>query len=414
MITTTKNSIKKTTTKILTTAIINLMIVFHPQLVNASNALAKFSQMKNAGMLMLDQQGQVIISDHAQTPYIPASTTKLVTAWLALQHWGEGHHFQTHFYFDNASKTLWIKGSGDPFLVSEEINLIAKNIVNHLNRTGISSINAIGMDTSLFKSNLVMPGTGRTNNPYDAVPSAIAANFNTVNIKKIKGKVVSAEAQTPLTPYAKSMSKRFKSGKLRVNTGRNPRDAEKYFGELLTAFLRQQGIVVGSGMIGGKVPPQALQNKIYTHANSKSVGEMIRPMMKYSTNFIANQLVLMMSADRYGRPANANDVQQYMQQSLAQRFRWKDFTMKDGAGLSRANRLSPKQLVDLLQAFKPWKYLLPEIESGVYAKSGTLNKVSTLAGYIQKNGQLQPFAIMMNQGVPYKLRNRIARELARK
>jgi D-alanyl-D-alanine carboxypeptidase/D-alanyl-D-alanine-endopeptidase (penicillin-binding protein 4) len=88
--------------------------------------------------------------------------------------------------------------------------------------------------------------------------------------------------------------------------------------------------------------------------------------------------------------------------------------MKDGAGLSRANRLSPSQLVELLQAFKPWKRLLPEIEPGVFAKSGTLNKVSTLAGYIQKNGQLKPFAIMMNQGVPYKLRNRIARELARK
>lgn len=382
-----------------------------PITVNAKNALAQFSQMRNAGLLMVSEQGGDILSDHANKAYIPASTTKLVTAWLALQHWNENDRFQTPFYFDNNTNTLWVKASGDPFLVSEEIEVIARRIVAELRQTGVDHIAAIGLDTSLFQRNLVMPGTGRSNNPYDAVPSAIAANFNTVNIKKVKGRVVSAEAQTPLTAYAKSMSKRFKRGSLRVNTGRNPRDAENYFAELLAAFLQRQGFSVGNQVIGGKVP---VHNPLYIHSNSKTIGEMIRPMLKYSTNFIANQLILTMSAEHYGRPANAADVQRYMQNSLFKRFRWTNFTMKEGAGLSRANRLSPSQLVELLQAFKPWKNLLPEIEPGVFAKSGTLNKVSTLAGYIHKNGQLKPFAIMMNQRVPYKLRNRIARELAKK
>jgi len=32
-------------------------------------------------------------------------------------------------------------------------------------------------------------------------------------------------------------------------------------------------------------------------------------MLKYSTNFVANQLILMLSAENYKRPANATDVQ---------------------------------------------------------------------------------------------------------
>lgn len=80
---------------------------------------------------------------------------------------------------------------------------------------------------------------------------------------------------------------------------------------------------------------------------------MIRPMMKYSTNFIANQLVLIMAAEHYQRPANARDVQQYMQDNLRADFNWQQFTFQEGAGLSRKNRVSPQQLVQLLERFKP-------------------------------------------------------------
>jgi D-alanyl-D-alanine carboxypeptidase/D-alanyl-D-alanine-endopeptidase (penicillin-binding protein 4) len=140
---------------------------------------------------------------------------------------------------------------------------------------------------------------------------------------------------------------------------------------------------------------------------------MIRPMLKYSTNFIANQLILMLSAKSYHRPANFVDVQNYMEETLRRQFNWQAFTMKDGAGLSRENRLSPEQLVQLLGVFKPWTYLLPQVTPGVYAKSGTLNKVSTLAGYaVNSKQQWLPFALMMKQSVSHRRRNMIARKLA--
>lgn len=377
----------------------------NPIVGHAENPLTTFSELKNSGLLVVNSQGQPVIAKYENKPFIPASTTKLVTAWLALNHWGEQHRFQTDFFLNTISNTLWIKGSGDPYLVSEELELVAKN----LKQLGLTKINAIGLDASMFQPNLMLPGTGISNNPYDAVPSAVAANFNTVNIKKVNGKVVTAEIQTPLTDYAKSLVKQLEKGPTRINTGPDPRNAEKYFAELLAAFLRKQGVKVGQKIISGRVP---VQRVYYTHTNSRTLAEMIRPMMKYSTNFLANQLILKLSAETYHRPANAADVQRYIEKRLADHFQWTNFTMKDGAGLARTNRLSPTQLVDLLNAFRKWKHLLPEIEPGIYAKSGTLNQVSTLAGYIVVKNSWEPFALMMNQAVPYKFRNRIARELA--
>ena len=382
-----------------------LLILFYPVESYSGNALEKFSELKEAGLLLVNNQGQSVVSTHAKKSFIPASATKLVTAWLALNHWGEGYHFRTHFYLDTSTKTLWVKGSGDPFLVSEELDLISKN----LKQLGIRKINSIGLDVSFFQPNLITPGAGYSNNPYDAISTAIAGNFNTVAIKKVAGKIYSDEPQTPLTPFAKSASKRIKVRALRINTGRYSHDSERYFAELLAAFLRKHDVIVGDQIIWGNIPHQ---QTYYSHVNSKSLGEIIRPMMKYSTNFIANQLVLMLSAEKHHRPANFIDVQRYMEETLIHQFNWKEITLKEGAGLSRENRLSPEQLVQLLQAFRPWKHLLPEVQSGVYAKSGTLNKVSTLAGYIvDSNQQWKAFALMMNQAVPNHLRNLIVHEL---
>jgi len=381
-----------------------LLTLMLSQIVYADSALTKFSKLENAGLLLHDKQGQAIVSDHANDAFIPASTTKLVTAWLALKHWGEDYHFKTDFYFDDSNQILWIKGSGDPYLVSEELLIIAKKIKD----SGIDQIKAIGLDNSLFQENVILPGTGKTNNPYDAVPSVFAANFNTLKVKKIKGLVVSAENQTPLTAFAKTFSKQIKGKALRINTGSNPEDAENYFVELLASFLRKQGVKVRDQIIRGKIDKQDL---VYTHINSRSLAEMVQAMMKYSTNFLANQLILVLSAERYQRPANRYDVQKYMEDTLIDNFQWKNFILKDGAGLSRDNRLSPKQLVDLLYNFKEWKHLLPETDPRIFAKSGTMNEISTLAGYIVDKNHWQPFALMMNQAVPYKLRNQIAVEL---
>ncbi len=356
--------------------------------------------------MLVDSNGRTILAKQADMPLMPASTTKLATAWMALTRWGEAYRFRTHFYFDQATQTLWVKGSGDPYLVSEELDVVAKN----LKQKGLKHVKAIGIDTSLFQPNLLLPGTGTSDNPYDAVPTAVAANFNTIATRKSGGQVLSAEANTPLTAYAERLANSVRNGELRVNTGSNPRNAERYFAELLAAFLQKNGIAVDAKIVFAQVPDLTV---FYTHENSKTLAEIVRSMLKYSTNFVANQLILMLSAENYKRPANAADVQRYMEETLSRGFGWKQFSLADGAGLSRNNRLSPQQLTELLLAFRDWKHLLAEIEPGIYAKSGTLNGVSALAGYLVNHNDWQPFAVIMNENVPYQLRNRIARELAR-
>ena len=372
----------------------------------ADDSLSLYPELKTAGVLV-ESTGRKVIASKDKDAFIPASTTKLVTAWLALQHWGEQHHFKTNFYYDVHSHTLWVKGSGDPFLTSEELVFIATN----LKQLGLTEVHTIGLDTSLFQTNLTSPGSDFSHNPYDAIPSAIAANFNTISISKRNGRLISAEKQTPLTPTAISLAShhRLTNKQLRVNTGKSTHLSELYFAELLTYFLREEGIHVDKKVIWGSAPHQT---PLYIHKNSKSLGQMVQPMLKYSTNFIANQLVLMLSAEHFKRPVNFDDVQRYMELSINNQFAWKNVTLKEGAGLSRANRLSPQQLVELLNTFRPWKHLLPEVAVGIYAKSGTLNNISTLAGYrIDDNNHWNAFALMMTQPVYHKRRNTIAQAI---
>lgn len=387
-----------------------------------------FSELKQAGFLLVDDQKKLIKAKNADQEYVPASTTKLITALLSLQHWGEKHRFKTEFYLlDSASQglpSLIIKGFGDPFLVSEEIELMADKLTRLLVEQGVSGLAGIQIDNQYYQSGLVMPGTGESDNPYDAIPSALAANFNSIYVKKQGEDLLSAEPQTPMTESGLVIAKTIKTFQKtkqgltqRVNLGNDEALNQRYFAEILRVFMQKRGIVIGesvsfvnqSTQISEELPGLQI---FYTHYNNKTLSEIIRPMMKYSTNFIANQLALNLAAELYGAPATQEKVKRAYKELLQEQFAWQSFNIEEGAGLSRNNTLAPHQLIDVLQVFRPWKKLLPEIERTVFAKSGTLIGVSTLAGYIKKDKQFLPFAMMINQRVPYRFRNKLAKELA--
>jgi len=375
----------------------------------ADNSVDTMPELRNAGLLVLKHTAPPI-SKNENNHFTPASTTKLITAWLVLQNWGEDHHFTTDFFFDKTTHTLSIKGSGDPYLVSEELHLIAKN----LKQLGLSRIDTIILDHSIFQNSLSVPGASQTSNPYDAIPSALAANFNTLNIVRNSTGIASAEKQTPITSTAHKIAQEYavSNNAMRINTGFSVHDAERYFAELMIHFLRQQQIQVKQNILWATAPNTP---PYYRHSNRKSLGEVVQIMLKYSNNFIANQLMLMVTTEFYHYPANFSDVQRYMHFYLQNYFGWQDFTLKEGAGLSRDNRLSPAQLVLLLNEFKQWKHLLPNIAKGIYAKSGTLRSVSTLAGYYIDNEQhWNAFSLMMKQSVHHPRRIQIIRQLVAK
>jgi D-alanyl-D-alanine carboxypeptidase/D-alanyl-D-alanine-endopeptidase (penicillin-binding protein 4) len=97
----------------------------------------------------------------------------------------------------------------------------------------------------------------------------------------------------------------------------------------------------------------------------------------------------------------------------AARFRWKHYRIVDGAGLSPNNRLSARQLLEVVQAFAPYRELLPRPGAGVQAKTGTLTGVSCLAGFVQREGRWDAFSLMINDPVPFGFRIEVAEALAR-
>jgi D-alanyl-D-alanine carboxypeptidase/D-alanyl-D-alanine-endopeptidase (penicillin-binding protein 4) len=361
--------------------------------------ISKIGHMPSSSLILLGENERPIVSYQADSPRIPASTLKVLTAWLAIKHWGLTHRFHTDFFVDE-QQILWIKGYGDPMLVSEEIERIARELYTK----GLRSINGIHADASYFQHKLHIEGQSDSDNPYDAPVAALAANFNTLFLNKSSKGLRSAESQTPLTTTARQIAKGMKIGRQRVNLG-DSRLSARYFAEILQIKLRQQGVDV-YGEIDILGAPEKL-TLFYRHYNSHTLEDVLRAMLRYSTNFIANQLFLMLGAEDQGAPANFLKAQSHAQEQVAATFHWEGFVIREGAGLSRANRISARQMIELLQAFHPYRSLLPATEPGILAKTGTLKGISCYAGYVED----LPFALFINQPAPYGLRKQVVTAL---
>src|SRR5262249_3711301 len=135
---------------------------------------------------------------NADQPFIPASVTKIVTAWLAMEVLGGDYRFETRFYLD-AKRVLYVRGGGDPFLISEELAPLATELVA---AAGKEPVTRIVLDASYYPSNLRIPGIEDTDESYNALNSALAVNFNTIFAVRSGNEVRSAEKQTPITPLA--------------------------------------------------------------------------------------------------------------------------------------------------------------------------------------------------------------------
>ena len=369
----------------------------------AESALDEFAEFQRSSLLVLNDQGESVYERNSSDLRIPASTVKLLTALMAIDHWGREHRFATEFYIDNKNYLI-IKGLGDPFLVSEEIDLI----VSALHALGMNQFTGIAVDTCYFEENIQISGQGVSNNPYDASVNPLAANFNTLDVRVNNGRISSGEPQTPMTPLAFALAKTLANGKHRINLGKAEYSA-KYFVELLTAKLQEKKIsVVNHGIVTASSKGMEL---LYTHFNSRTLQQVISAMLEYSNNFIANQLYLLLGAEKFGAPATKEKSQHYAKDYISQHFHWDYYSLEDGAGLSRNNRLSARQLMDVLIRFADHQDLMPKQNSQIFAKSGTLNGVSTYAGYLQNKRQMLKFAMLINQPVRYRFREQFAEEL---
>src|SRR5512132_952964 len=78
-------------------------------------------------VLVMDAEGNELVAQNTDQPFVPASVTKIVTAWLAMEVLGGDYRFKTRFYLDD-KRVLYVRGGGDPFLISEELASLATKL----------------------------------------------------------------------------------------------------------------------------------------------------------------------------------------------------------------------------------------------------------------------------------------------
>ena len=146
----------------------------------------KIAALAPSGLvLVVDAEDKELVAQNADEPFVPASVTKVVTAWLALQVLGEDYRFETRFYLD-AKRALYVHGGGDPFLISEELAVLAEALVAAI---GKKPVTGIVLDASYYPTDLRIPGVEDSNRSFDALNSALAVNFNTINAVRRGNKV---------------------------------------------------------------------------------------------------------------------------------------------------------------------------------------------------------------------------------
>jgi serine-type D-Ala-D-Ala carboxypeptidase/endopeptidase (penicillin-binding protein 4) len=341
-----------------------------------AGAKEKVAALAPSGVvLVMDENGNELVAQNTDRPFVPASVAKIVTAWLAMEVLGGDYRFQTRFYLDGERK-LYVRGGGDPFLISEELAQLAPALVAAI---GKQPLTGMVLDASYYPSNLRIPGIEDTEEAYDALNSALAVNFNTISAMR-KGKtVVSAEPQTPITPLAiKEFRARGPKGRGRISLTQEPAVGLQYAGELIAAFIERAGGSVKGKISTGTVPGGL--EPVYVHSQSRSLAAILNGLLVGSNNYIANQIFLEMGGNRLGGPVSLEKSLQVANEMLAKQNLADAIHLEEGSGISRDNHFTARGLARVLQLFEPHATLLRSAD-GARFKTGTFSGVRTLAGY---------------------------------
>ncbi len=388
--------------------LIHLFLCLGISIALANSAWAKQKQSWPDNLLAIVGDGAVLVVDHhdpqgakelfahnADRPYVPASILKIITTGVALEFLGPDYRFKTDFLLTK-NNDLWIIGYGDPYLVSEELATIATS----LQKLGLKEVRDLYIDNSYFEKDIILDGNTQTRSPYDAYNLAFGVNFNTFVFRKNKkGRLFDMAGSVPLTPLAKKVAERTKgSGTFRVSISENPQTAALHAGQLFKAHLAKVSIPVTGEIITDKVAPKE-RKVFYRHESTKPLEVALRDLMKYSNNFMTNQIFLVLGAEIFGPPANHQKAQLAMD-AYFERHSLDRIEMGDGSGLSRLTTLTARQMAAVLAVVEKDRFLFTsQDDNTVYYKTGGMSDIKTLAGYMERpNAPEHPvsFVILLN------------------
>ncbi|WP_367119345.1 D-alanyl-D-alanine carboxypeptidase/D-alanyl-D-alanine-endopeptidase [Yoonia sp.] len=379
------------------------------------------------GFVIADARtGNILDSVAPDRLHPPASVTKAVTAFYALRSLGAGYRFETRVFADGQIKNgilhgnLILAGGGDPNLQTDDLAALAAD----LKKSGLTEVRGdfLVWDKALVHLD-VIDRTQLDHVGYNPSIGGLNLNFNRVHFE---WKQQGADFITTLDARSENFRPAVTTAKVRIVDRAVPvftyragqgvdewtvaraalnaegsrwlpvRNPALYAGEVFATFARSQGIVL-------KYPrkqEQAPQGNVLARFQSAPLPDMLRGMLRYSTNITAEAVGLSATQALTGQKRD-------LQASAQGMARWAQPWMggapffADHSGLGDMSRLSAADMVAMLRADDVQRTLLPLLrtiplvdaqgrtlpgpKAEIRAKTGTLNFVSALAGYLRRD-----------------------------
>lgn len=358
--------------------------------------------------------GAPLLAQNATRAQNPASTVKLVTSYAALKTLGADYQWRTDLLSDGNS--LYLKGSGDPQLVIEKI----EELVHKTNLSGSRLL----IDRSIFKDERQDAASfdGEPSMPYNAQPDAALLNFRAISFT-FDPLTQTVATKPALSNYALKNNVRWvsdacPSGGWKSTLGLNAfglgaNVGGRYYSDCGAQQWHVHAYQMSANDYAAGLFSQLLSHKIdvqdgITPKNAQVVAsvlshplkDVLNDMNHFSNNVMARQVYLTLSAKTQGKgslDASAGVVRNVLTQ---QGLSMNSLVMGNGSGLSNATAVSAADLgVMLVKASnEPALYeSLPVVGvSGTvknrlkdtdmvgrgHMKTGTLNDVRAIAGYI--------------------------------
>jgi len=398
----------------------------------------------------------------------PASTMKLLTSFAALQLLGPDFRWKTAWRATARPIAgvlhgdLVLRGGGDPKILIEDL----RQILAALKAGGLQEIHGdLLLDAALYAGEVsqVVPIDGEWQQPYNVAPIATDLNFRSVklawgggqkpsldpplhdlelidHLRKPQIACKDATLSFHFEPeHASSARKLVLEGNWPTACGRGERyiaypDPIEFAERLFrAAWLEQGGKWHGHARRADGAAALA-PHELLLWTSSNSLLDVVMDVNKLSNNLLSRHLWLQLSAQASVPATVQASVPATVQASVpatvqaswdrlrawlqGQRVDLPSLVIENGSGLSRHERLSPRDLTKILQLAQrlPMASMFrdslpvagidgtmkrrltePGFRGQLWLKTGTLNQVRALAGYIEsRSGQRYSFSIMIN------------------
>ncbi len=307
--------------------------------------------------------------------FIPASLAKIAVLSALYHFYPPAYAFKTFFVSSAPLERgvlkgdLVLKGGGDSSFTSESLWVLA----NALTRSGLKEIQGdLLVDDSLYSKDLSGSFSERS---YLAPASASSFNWNSAAFYIRPGKTLKSPAivfADPASSYIEIINKAITGTKNKINIKRRSVSSKKeifeikgevnihekeivkyrhitqpalWLGHNALFFLKQRGITVSGQAKKGSCAGSC---RALAEQNSRPFAFHSYNLMKYSSNFTAKMLVshlpLLKGAKKGGLRKGMKWVNSYLKGAEG----IKTFVLQEPSGLSRKNRLTPKDLQKIL------------------------------------------------------------------